>query len=393
MGNWNRVALLEICDLIAGFAFKSKDFGDYEGKVIKITNITPPSVDMDNLSGVDISKYKSEKLKKFVAQTGDYVLVMTGATIGKIGRIERGSAYINQRVLLFKPRQNVDREFLYYALQQYEFSQYIISHVDSESAQPNISAGTIGKYQIMLPPMDIQKRIGALLRAYDEKGENNRRINDNLLEQMQAIYKAWFVDFIPFNRLKPDEWLRTDIYSIANIIYGAPFASKQFNTKGNGKTIIRIRDLREQQFATYTTENHPKGYLLQAGDIVVGMDGEFRPYIWGNDGAWLNQRVCVFENKRSLGKAFLYFTIKPLLFAIEQTQVATTVIHIGKKDFDAFEITLPDSNTLDLFDAITTPMFNQIVSNCFENKRLVALRDALLSKLMSGEIDVDGITR
>lgn len=180
MEKWDKVALSEICDLVAGFAFKSKDFGDYDNKVIKITHITPPSVDMDNLSGVDISKYDAEKLEKFLAQTGDYVLAMTGATIGKIGRIEHGKAYINQRVLLFKPRQCVDREYLYYALQQYEFSQYIISHVDSESAQPNISAGTIGKYQIVLPPYEIQKKIGALLRAYDEKRENNRKINDNL---------------------------------------------------------------------------------------------------------------------------------------------------------------------------------------------------------------------
>jgi type I restriction enzyme S subunit len=208
---------------------------------------------------------------------------------------------------------------------------------------------------------------------------------------MQALYKSWFVDYLPFGGVMPTSWTQTGIYSLANIIYGAPFASKQFNTEGNGKPIIRIRDLKDQQFATYTTEMHPKGYLLQPGDIVVGMDGEFRPYIWGNDEAWLNQRVCVFENKRPNGKAFLYFTIKPLLFAIEQTQVATTVIHIGKKDYDAFEITLPDSSTLDSFDALTSPMMMQIVSNSFENKRLAAMRDTLLPKLMSGEIDVSSV--
>lgn len=208
---------------------------------------------------------------------------------------------------------------------------------------------------------------------------------------MQVLYKSWFIDYNPFGGLKPESWVQSDIYSLANIIYGAPFASKQFNTEGNGKPIIRIRDLKDQQFATFTTEVHPKGYLLQPGDIVVGMDGEFRPYIWGNDEAWLNQRVCVFENKRPNGKAFLYFTIKPLLYAIEQTQVATTVIHIGKKDYDAFEITLPDALTLDNFDTLTTPMMMQIVSNCFENKCLVAIRDALLPKLMSGKIDVSNI--
>lgn len=208
---------------------------------------------------------------------------------------------------------------------------------------------------------------------------------------MQALYAAWFIDYTPFGGEKPLSWQKTSIYIIADIIYGAPFSSKQFNTDGKGIPIIRIRDLKEQKFVTYTTEKHPKGYLLQAGDIVVGMDGEFVPYIWGSDEAWLNQRVCVFKNKRSKGKAFLYFTIKPLLYAIQQTQVATTVIHIGKKDFDAFEITLPDSKVLDAFDAITTPMVEKIVENRFEIKRLELLRDALLPKLMSGEIDVSGI--
>ena len=216
-------------------------------------------------------------------------------------------------------------------------------------------------------------------------------INNNLGQQMEALYKSWFIDFEPFKGAKPENWSKTDIYSIADIIYGAPFSSKLFNTDGIGKPIIRIRDLKNQEFVTYTTEEHPKGHLIQPGDIIVGMDGEFRPYIWGNESAWLNQRVCIFENKRPKGKAFVFFTIKPLLNVIEQTQVATTVIHIGKKDYDAFEITLPDKTSLDRFDEITAPMIDQIVTNRLENKRLATLRDALLPKLMSGELDVSNI--
>ena len=216
-------------------------------------------------------------------------------------------------------------------------------------------------------------------------------INNNLFEQMQSLYKAWFVDFEPFGGVRPSDWGSTNIYAIANIIYGAPFASKLFNTDGLGKPIIRIRDLKEQAFVTFTTEEHPKGHLIQPGDIVVGMDGEFRPYIWGNEPAWLNQRVCIFESNRPQGKAFVLYTIKPLLNKIEQTQVATTVIHIGKKDFDAFEIVLPDEATLESFDSITAPMIETIVNNRLQNKRLAALRDTLLPKLMSGEIDVSEI--
>jgi len=222
-------------------------------------------------------------------------------------------------------------------------------------------------------------------------GESVWQLNENLLQQMEALYRAWFTDFVPFDGNRPANWKKSDIYSIANIIYGAPFASKLFNTNGEGVPIIRIRDLKEQAFVTYTTENHPKGHLIHPGDIVVGMDGEFRPYIWGNTEAWLNQRVCIFDNKRSKGKAFVLFTIKPLLFRIEQTQVATTVIHIGKKDYDAFEFYLPDNNVLDQFDEITSPMIDQIVVNCLENKRLAELRDVLLPQLMSGKLDISAL--
>lgn len=391
MKEWETIQLYHACKLVAGYAFKSKDFGDYPDKVIKITHIVPPTVDMKNLTGVDLSQYERKKLIKYIAKQGDYVLAMTGATIGKMGRIEESEAYVNQRVLLFKNNPNVDKDYLFYVLQQNKFQQYILNHIDSESAQPNISAATVGKYEFLLPSLKIQNKIGKFLRLIDDKINVNNRINDNLLEQMKVLYKSWFVDFAPFDSTQPESWVQTDIYELANIIYGAPFKSKLFNTDGIGKPIIRIRDLKDQQFATYTTEVHPKGYLLQPGDIVVGMDGEFRPYIWGNDEAWLNQRVCVFENKRPNGKAFLYFTIKPLLHAIEQTQVATTVIHIGKKDFDAFEFALPDASTLDDFDTLTAPMIRIIVSNIFENKKLAMMRDILLPKLMSGEIDVSNI--
>ena len=393
---YNEVCLADVCDLIAGYAFKSKDFGDFDDKVIKITHITPPIVDMNGLSGVDFSKYNREKLKRYIAKSGDYVLAMTGATIGKIGRIVSGEAYINQRVLLFKNKDAIDKDFLYYVLLQHDFEQYVYNHIDSESAQPNISATTIGKYIFSLPPMSIQQKIGRLLRSLDEKCEVNNAINHNLQQQFQALFDSWFKRFEPFPQPKyeselgliPEGWSVKDIYSISSIIYGAPFSSKLFNDEHKGSPIVRIRDLKTQNTSTYTTEIHPKGYLIQNGDIIVGMDGEFRPYIWGSGEAWLNQRVCVFENKRPKGKVFLFCSIKPLLNLIEQTEVATTVIHIGKQDFDAFRIVMPPIEILNAFDDITAPMYNRIVNNIMENHRLSALRDTLLPRLMSGEIDV-----
>lgn len=362
-----------------------------------------PVLNGSNLEGFSLSEKafryvteeKADSLNKANAHRGDIVITHRG-TLGQIVFIPQDSRYdryvISQSQFRVRCNDKVLPEYLVYYFHT-PIGQYKLLSNASQVGVPALArpSSTFQQIEVTLPELSIQKRVVEIITTIQRKIENNQELNDNLLEQMQALYKSWFVDYRPFGGVMPTSWTQTGIYSLANIIYGAPFASKQFNTEGNGRPIIRIRDLKDQQFATYTTEVHPKGYLLHPGDIVVGMDGEFRPYIWGNDEAWLNQRVCVFENKRPNGKAFLYFTIKPLLFAIEQTQVATTVIHIGKKDFDAFEIMLPDTELLDAFDVITTPMVEQIVSNSIENKRLAIMRDALLPKLMSGEINVSNI--
>lgn len=379
-----------------GFAFKGEYITAENNGVVLVT---PGNFEIGGGFKEDKCKYfNGDYSKEYVLSPYDLIVTMTdlskqGDTLGYSALVPKTNrVYLhNQRIGLvdvYNPK--ADKMFIYWLMRTQKYQKTIVA-TSSGSTVKHTSPSRIYDVEVDLPPIDVQKKIAAILSALDEKIAINREINDNLLEQMQAIYKSWFVDYLPFGGEMPESWTQTGIYSLANIIYGAPFASKQFNTEGSGKPIIRIRDLKDQQFATYTTEVHPKGYLLRPGDIVVGMDGEFRPYIWGNDEAWLNQRVCVFENKRPKGKAFLYFTIKPLLYAIEQTQVATTVIHIGKKDYDAFEIMLPDDATLDSFDSLTAPMIMQIVSNSFENKRLAAMRDALLPKLMSGEIDVSAV--
>ena len=387
---WTYRPLGELVSFASG-GTPSKKRDDYWGGTIPW--ISAKTLKTENIDTSDLF-ITEEGLKagSKIAPKGSILLLTRGSGLFNgipIARVEKDVAF-NQDIKCLDSYGEVENEFIFY---------WLLSQKDYLMAKVGVTGIGAGKFDldflqklmIPIPSERERKSIVGFANSISEKIRCNAKVNDNLLEQMQALYKSWFVDYRPFGGVMPTSWTQTGIYSLANIIYGAPFASKQFNTEGNGRPIIRIRDLKDQQFATYTTEVHPKGYLLHPGDIVVGMDGEFRPYIWGNDEAWLNQRVCVFENKRPNGKAFLYFTIKPLLFAIEQTQAATTVIHIGKKDFDAFEIMLPDTELLDAFDVITTPMVEQIVSNSIENKRLAIMRDALLPKLMSGEINVSNI--
>lgn len=391
--NFRSIPIGELCQGIYDGPHATPAPSDSGAIFLGISNFVNGKLNLSPSNIRYISEEDYPKWTKRVTPKAHDIVFSYEATLNLYAIIPDGfRGCLGRRMALMRPDEGVvDYRFLYYYMFSPAWREEVERYKVNGSTVDRIPLVSFPSFRVDLPNMRTQKAIADILFAIDQKIDSNSRVNDNLLGQMQALYRSWFVDFLPFGGSKPRTWTETDIYSLANIIYGAPFKSKQFNTDGVGTPIIRIRDLKDQQFATYTTEIHPKGYLLQPGDIVVGMDGEFRPYIWGNDGAWLNQRVCVFENKRPNGKAFLYFTIKPLLYGIEQTQVATTVIHIGKKDFDAFEITLPDASTLDDFDALTTTMMRVIVSNCFENKRLAALRDILLPKLMSGEIDVSDI--
>ena len=387
------VKLADICQKIGSGATPRGGKEAYRAEgiaLVRSQNVLDFSFSSDGLAY--INDEQADKLRNVGLQSGDVLLNITGDSVARACLMDDDylPGRVNQHVAIIRVDESkaVNSYLLYYL--QWRKS-HLLQLASAGATRNALTKGMIEQLEIDLPSLDEQRKVVGILDSIQNKIKLNHEINDNLFAQMQALYAAWFIDYTPFGGEKPLSWQKTSIYLIADIIYGAPFSSKQFNTDGKGIPIIRIRDLKEQKFVTYTTEKHPKGYLLQAGDIVVGMDGEFVPYIWGSDEAWLNQRVCVFKNKRSKGKAFLYFTIKPLLYAIQQTQVATTVIHIGKKDFDAFEITLPDSKVLDAFDAITTPMVEKIVENRFEIKRLELLRDALLPKLMSGEIDVSGI--
>lgn len=224
---------------------------------------------------------------------------------------------------------------------------------------------------------------------------SKRPRNHNLEEQAQALYKSWFVDFEPFKDGKfidsdlgmiPAGWHVGSIYDIANIYYGAPFNSALFNAENKGVPLIRIRDLAKQEAGVYTEEIHPKGRLSSKGDILVGMDGEFSAYIWGGENSWINQRITLFEPHSGVGHFFLIETIRPQLKAVELSEVATTVIHIGKSDYDKFKVLIPEKTVLEKFRSLTEPLYEQYVGNLSNARSLASTRDILLPKLMSGGV-------
>jgi type I restriction enzyme S subunit len=182
----------------------------------------------------------------------------------------------------------------------------------------------------------------------------------------------------------------TMIYNLINVIYGFPFKSKFFNEEQRGLPLIRIRDLKDGYSNICTDEECDSKFILENGDLVAGMDGEFRLYIWSGIKSVLNQRACKFVPKYNYVPDFFVFSLmKPHLHYYENTKVGTTVIHLGKADLDDIKISIPPKELLVKYGNKTNAWFSKFKNNNYQIRTLMALRDTLLPKLMSGEVKVE----
>lgn len=417
---WKEVRLGDVCDLVAGYAFKAKDFGDFPHKVIKIGDINPPFVNYESELGVNLENYDKRKLEKYLVRYDDFVLAMTGATIGKVGRyIAQEPSYLNQRVLLFKAKENVCSKLLYYIVTSPIFAKYVINHIDSESAQPNISAGTISKYELQIPSsIDAQRRISSILSSLDRKIELNNKINATLEEMAQALFKSWFVDFEPF---KNGNFIDTEIGKIpegltialindiphlletgrrpkggvGTITSGVPSVGAE-HVKGMGKYDFSKTKYIPAEYASTLKSGKINGYeLLIYKD--GGKPGYFIPNysIFGEgypfDECYLNEHV--FKLDFEAGKWFnvfcyFYFQTDYVMNYLNAQGGKAAIPGINQNDVRSLYIFTPENDKVQEFGKSVLPLFKQILKNLSQNRTLTHLRDTLLPRLMSGEIEV-----
>ena len=400
---WKEVRLGDVCDLIAGFAFKAKDFGEFPTKVIKIGDIKPPFVDYVGQVGVDISNYDINRLSKYTVKYGDYVLAMTGATIGKVGKyISENFSYINQRVLKFSPKQNVDADFINYIICSNIFAKYVVNFVDSESAQPNISAPTISKFAFQIPSeKDDQHRIASILSSLDRKIELNNKINTDLEEMAQAIFKNWFVDFEPFKDGKfvdselgmiPEGWKVGRLTEIASYMNG--LAMQKFPPENNEDSlpVLKIKELGQGFCGTDSDRcscNIKDECKIHNGDVIFSWSGTLLVDVWCGGDCGLNQHLFKVTSK-DYPKWFYYYWTKHHLqeFVHIAKDKAVTMGHIKRGHLEEAMVAIPDNDSMEKAHELFEPILSKMISLRLESSRLSLLRDTLLPRLMSGEIEV-----
>ena len=378
MTEWKSYKLADVCSRLRS------------GKAISATSVSPNGK-YAVVGGNGVRGYTEKSNFK-----GQCVVVgRQGAYCGNV-RYFDGEFYMTEHAVVIVGNEYANTHYLAYLLSTME-----LGHLSAQSAQPGLSIQTLSKLEIYLPPLSQQQRIVNLLGALDHKIEINRRINDNLEQQAQALYKSWFVDFEPFKDsdfvesdlgLIPKGWSTGSIYKYVNVIYGAPYKSTLFNENKEGYPLIRIRDLKTFSPQFYTTEVLPQTEYIKSGDVVAGMDAEFIPCLWQGETGVLNQRCCKFVGKdKEINNLFVLHLVKPELEYVQSYKTGTTVSHLGKADIDRFIVILPDEAIVHQFSKICRPLLDEQNKCAIEIRRLTNLRDALLPKLMSGELKINDL--
>ena len=397
MDEWKEYKLEDVCTDLSDGLHKAPKFvngGDFI--FVNAKNISNGFI-------VDNDPTKKSTYEEFVKYSSPLnettVLYSIDGTIGNIALyrgekciLGKGACYLNPNPAL------LDRMYLYYELQASRFKSYI-DKMSTGSTIKHISLKTMRNYEMRVPSINIQQQIVSILKSLDDKIEVNKRINDNLEKQAQALFKSWFVDFEPFKDgefveselgMIPKGWKLKRIYEYVDVIYGAPYKSSLFNDNKEGLPLIRIRDLKTNTPQFYTPEILPNTEYIKAGDIVAGMDAEFTPYVWQGERGVLNQRCCKFKGKyEGISNYYILFLVKPELEYVQSYKTGTTVSHLGKSDIDRFVFLTPPLDIVLAFSEIVNPMIKEVVNRAKEARRLATLRDTLLPKLMSGEIKVN----
>ena len=342
-------------------------------------------------------KYYNIKNKFGVPACGD-ILVTSVGTIGVPFLVKDNSPFYfkdGNLTWIKNIADTVDSKYLYLWISS-QIGQQTIDNQLIGSSQKALTISALKKIKIPIPPLPTQRKIAKILSNYDDLIENNLKRIKLLEESARLTYEEWFLRFrIDGKKLEIDPetklpfgWERKNLFDIADVTYGYPFKASQFNSKKEGTPIIRIRNIPSSTTKDYTTEKVGDKYVVNSGDLLVGMDGEFHVNHWSGRQGYLVQRVCNIKTKNS--DIFGYFceAIKPSIKYYEATISGATVAHLGKKHLEEIEIVIPDKgfdHNLNKFNNLLSEKLNLTNQNHF----LKEARDILLPRLMTGMIDTD----
>ena len=340
-------------------------------------------------------------------QYGD-ILVPTVGTLGAVAYVDRNDCCIAQNLIAL--RANADRcdsAYIYYLLCNPQIVKRLLN-LDIGAVQASIKVPHLLALEISLPPLETQRRIAAILSSLDDKIENNNRINRNLEEQAQALFKSWFVDFEPWGGSMPEDWKEYQLTEFAEIISGYSYKGAELMPSEDAMATIKNFDRKGYFKLDGYKEIQISGrfkntQILNLFDVIVAhtditqqADIIGNPAIILSKGGYRNiimsMDLCkVQPTHYAISSAFLYCLLKDNRFKSHALGYVngTTVLHMSKKALPEYGVFLPNdlSKVQELGDQLQN-LYKIYSINLEESSRLAVLRDTLLPKLMKGEIEV-----
>lgn len=311
-------------------------------------------------------------------------------------------------VLCFRPNEKVDSKYFYYLLSQQSFFDYIMSG-SKGCKMPRGDKKQIMQWLFDLHSFEEQKRIAGILSSIDDKIVLNRRINDNLEQQAQALFKSWFVDFEPFKDGEfeeteqgtiPKGWRMGYLSELGDIVGGStPSKAKPEYYTDNGIAWLTSKDLSVSQrkftskgetditqegYNSCSTKLMPKGTVLFSSRAPIG-------YI-----TIAKNNICTNQGFKSVipmlaGTAFIYCFLKEATQEIENKATGSTFKEASGTLMKSLSTIIPERAVLDEFENLMSPIFKQQEVVEEENCRRASLRDTLLPKLISGELKISSL--
>lgn len=331
----------------------------------------------------------------------EYTTDNPSITVGRSGNVGKpfiyyGKTWSHNTTLYIKDYKGNDPVFVFYFLKTIDLANY-----SGGSAVPTLNRNHVHTLTINIPKStDEQRKIGICLKQFDDKIEENKRINNNLEQQAQSIFKYWFVDFEPFGKKIPTDWCNGTIDDLAkDIVCGKTPSTKKADYYGTDIPFITIPDMHDKIYSITTERylsvlgaNSQAKKNLPKNSICVSCIGTAGLVTLVAEESQTNQQINSIIPKDGFSPYFIYLLMQTLSDTINKLgQGGSTIVNLNKSQFAKIQVTIPAIPAMTDFDKIVSPIFEKILQNQKENLCLTSLRDNLLSKLMSGELDVSNI--
>ena len=403
---WKEVRLGDVCNIITGFPFPGKKYSKEGIRVVRGDNVTIGNLRWDTEKDKRWNE-PFDKTEYYSLQANDIVIGMDGSRVGKNkARIKEEDLplLLAQRVACVRHNELAEQDYLYYNIFSKKFIDYVNS-IHTGSAIPHISQKQIEDYKILLPNLETQRRIATILSSLDRKIELNNKINADLEEMAQAIFKNWFVDFEPFKDGKfvdselgmiPEGWTVGCLGDMGNIVCGKTPSKSNSNYYGGDIPFIKIPDMHGNVFVENSEDRlTEEGSLSQIKKLIppyslmVSCIATVGLVSINTKPSHTNQQIntVIPHNKSAL--FYLYQHMKNNEeFLKNMGRGGTTTLNVNTRSFSNIRLLIPSEIALEQFHRVVEGLFKKIELNLHESRALSLLRDTLLPRLMSGELGV-----